>query len=63
MTDSSTNPSTAVPTCFFVADGDGYVPTPLAEGHGVRHSAVITSAGWGERSSKKSTMSTFSPPG
>ncbi|GAB4674053.1 thioesterase family protein [Mycobacterium avium] len=32
MTDSSTNPSDAVPTCFFVTDGDEYVPTPLARG-------------------------------
>lgn len=32
MTDSSTNPSAAVPSCFFVTDGNGYVPTPLARG-------------------------------
>jgi hypothetical protein len=32
MTDSSTNSSAAVPTCFFVTDGTGYVPTRLARG-------------------------------
>ena len=32
MTDSSTNPSAAVPTCFFVTDGEDYVPTRLARG-------------------------------
>ena len=32
MTDSSTNSSAAVPTCFFVTDGKDYVPTWLARG-------------------------------
>jgi hypothetical protein len=32
MTDSSTNSSDAAPTCFFVTDGKGYVPTRLARG-------------------------------
>ena len=32
MTDHSTNPSATVPTCFFVTDGKGYVPTRLARG-------------------------------
>jgi hypothetical protein len=32
VTDSSANPSSSVPTCFFVTDGKGYVPTPLARG-------------------------------
>ena len=32
MTDSSTNSSAAVPTCFFVTDGKNYFPTRLARG-------------------------------
>jgi hypothetical protein len=32
MTDSSTNSSAAAPTCFFVTDEKGYVPTRLARG-------------------------------
>ena len=32
MTDSPKNPSDAAPTCFFVTDGTGYVPTRLARG-------------------------------
>lgn len=32
MPDSSTNPSSSMPTCFFVTDGHGYAPTPLARG-------------------------------
>src|ERR1700684_4268721 len=32
MTDSSTNASAEVSTCFFVTDGKGYVPTRLARG-------------------------------
>ncbi|MDT5144818.1 MAG: hypothetical protein QOI79_4185, partial [Mycobacterium sp.] len=32
MTDSSTNPSAAAPTSFFVTDGKDYVPTRLARG-------------------------------
>ncbi|MCV7370788.1 hypothetical protein CRI77_19675 [Mycolicibacterium duvalii] len=32
MTDSSAKPSRSVPSCFFVTDGKGYVPTALARG-------------------------------
>jgi hypothetical protein len=32
VTDSSTDPSSAAPTCFFVRDGNDYVPTRLARG-------------------------------
>jgi hypothetical protein len=32
MTDSSTKSARSVPTCFFVTDGKGYVPTRLARG-------------------------------
>src|ERR1700761_4470386 len=32
MTESSTDPSDAAPTCFFVSDGNDYVPTRLARG-------------------------------
>jgi hypothetical protein len=32
VTDSSTDTSAAVPTCFFVSDGNDYVPTRLARG-------------------------------
>jgi hypothetical protein len=32
MTDSSTNTSATVPTCFFLTDGKSYVPTRLATG-------------------------------
>ena len=32
MTDSPKNSSDAAPTCFFVTDGTGYVPTRLARG-------------------------------
>lgn len=32
MTDSSKEPSAAVTTCFFVSDGEDYVPTRLARG-------------------------------
>ncbi len=31
MTDSSTNSSAAAPTCFFVTDGESYVPTTFSE--------------------------------
>jgi hypothetical protein len=32
MTDSSPKPARSVPSCFFVTDGSGYVPTRLARG-------------------------------